>query len=185
MYSCYIIINTHALNFYYPSEPSGFKVSSVNMTGITISWTENSFCTEFISYNVASNCSSVTCTTRRSEATCSSLPIATMCSFSIRSNVCEPMLTVNNAITVTLRRTLSYLHILFLCQVHDCTCVYYLLIGPRVGITPVYSSGSSSTLTKVINTLYPEVGVQLHFCMMLYNPLYLCTHTAAILERGK
>ena len=106
----------------YPPEPSGFMVSSVNIIGITISWIENSLCSESISYNVASNCTSVTCTTRRNGATCSNLPIATVCSFSISSAVCGQMgtVSVNNAITVTLRRTLLHLHILFLCHVHDC-----------------------------------------------------------------
>ena len=107
----------------YPPEPSGFKVSSVNMTGITISWTEvNSLCSESISYNVASNCSRVICTTTRNGATCFNLPIATVCSFSISSAVCGQMGTVavNNAITVTLRRTSLHLHILFLCHVYDC-----------------------------------------------------------------
>ena len=49
-------------------------------------------------------------------------------------------------------------------------------------IIPVYSPGSSSTLTKVIITIYPEVGVQL---FIKYDMLYLCIHTAAILEHSR
>ena len=96
-------------------------VSSVNMTGISISWTENSLCSESISYSVGSNCSSVRCATTRNEATCSNVPIATICSFDISSAVCQQMETiaVNNAITVTLRRTyVIRLHVLFLYHIH-------------------------------------------------------------------
>ena len=114
----------------YLPELSGFQVLSVNMTEITISWTEvNSLCSESIGYNVTSNCSSVRCTTRRNGATCSNLPIATilLCSFSIYSEICGQMETVavNNVITVTLRRkyhikfthsVLCHVHV----HVHDC-----------------------------------------------------------------
>jgi hypothetical protein len=113
-----VLILFYSLVSAYLQEPSGVMVSSVNMTEITISWTEvNSPCSGSISYNVASNCSSITCTTRRNEATCSNLPIASMCTFNIRSEVCGQMEAVNNAIIVTLRRRLSYLHTLVLCHV--------------------------------------------------------------------
>ena len=166
------LINSSASD--YLQELTGFMVSSVNMMEIIISWTEvNSLCSGSISYNVASNCSSVTCTTRRKEATCSNLPIATICSFSISSSVCGQMesIAVNNAITVTLRRMLSYSRTLFLCHicVHDC-------VGPQANITPVYSPGSPSTLTKVIITIYPEVGVPLYMYMCICNTV-LFAHT--------
>ena len=102
----YVIQNGFFSASDYLPEPSGVVVSRVNMTEITISWTVNSLCSESINYNVASNCSSVRCTTRRSETTCSNLPIATMCSFGIHSEICQ-IESVNNEITVTLRRTLS------------------------------------------------------------------------------
>ena len=89
--------------------PSGVMVSSVNRTEITIRWTEvNSICSGSISYSVtSSNCSSVTCNNiARTEATCSNLPIPSMCAFSIRSEACEQSKTLYNVITVTLRRML-------------------------------------------------------------------------------
>jgi hypothetical protein len=116
-----VIIIPHPSASVYLQEPSGVIVSSVNMTEITISWTEvNSPCSGSVSYSVASNCSSVTCTTRRNEATCSNLPIATICSFSIRSAVCGQMETVNNAITVTSRRMFCFSHTELICDYRFC-----------------------------------------------------------------
>ena len=107
----------------YLQELSGVVVSSVNMTEITISWTEvNSLCSGRISYNVnSSNCRDIMCTTTRNEVTCSNIPIVNMCSFNIYSEVCGQRQTLNNAIAVVLRRTLSNLHALFLhnVRVHD------------------------------------------------------------------
>ena len=102
----------------YLEEPSGVMVSNVNMTEITISWTEvNSICPESISYSVTSNCSSVTCATTRNEAICSNLPISGTCIFRIDSEVCGQTETANSLIAVTLRRTLSYSYSVFLYHV--------------------------------------------------------------------
>ena len=89
-------------------------MSNVNMTELTISWTEvNSICPDSITYNVTSNCIGVTCITISNEATCSNLPIASMCTFSIDSEVCGQSETVNSAISVILRRMFSCSHILY------------------------------------------------------------------------
>ena len=86
-------------------------VSNVNMTEITIRWTEvNSICPDSIRYSVTSNCSGVMCVTTRNGpgVSCSNLPIASMCTFSIRSEVCGQTEMVNNEITVTLRRMFTF-----------------------------------------------------------------------------
>ena len=87
-----------------------------------------------------------------------------MCSFSIHSEICQiETVAMNNEIAVTLRRTLSYMYIHSIPYLMYMYMIDILFTGPQANITPVYSTGSPSTLTKVIITIHPEVGVQLQF----------------------
>ena len=141
------------------------------MTEITFSWTAvNSICSGSTNYIVTSpSCSNVTCTnSSRNESICSNLPVASMCAFSISSEVCGQTETVSNAVTVTLRRTLS----------SSCTVIMYHMLymaimistGPRTSITPVYSDDSTSILTRVMITIYQEVG--LHNSIIAHHALF-------------
>ena len=145
------------------------------MTEITIALTDvSSICSGSISYRItSSNCSSVDCTTTRNAAICSNLPIATACAFNIRSEVCGQTETTNDVITVSLRRTYYFL------IVYSYT-IQILFVGPRVHLTPVYSSGSSSVLRRVMITIYPEVGVLHIVCHRIVCHALFIIYIAAI-----
>ena len=133
-------------------------VAKVNMMEITFNWTTvNSSCSGSINYIVTSpNCTNVKCTnSSRNESTCSNLPVASTCAFSISSEVCGQTEIVNNAITVTLRRTLSSSFMIIL--YHVLYMAVMISTGPRTSITPVYTAASPSRLTKVLINVYQEV----------------------------